>query len=230
MNYLPEHNFLDNERESLVAFDTLVVDRFVHFETLANLTNICIEDLQRLNPAVQRNAVPNLTKNYTLRIPAIARSVIDLNRIAILDSASKVGIKELEILARNTEGSTYGRDQIVYRVKSGDVLGSIAIRYHVRVNDIKKWNNLNSNMIRVGQRLNIWTKQPTQEQILATTSTPKVVTQVSIPDDKAYVVQPGDTLWDISRKFEGLTIETIKKLNNLSDNKIKPGQRLIIAP
>jgi membrane-bound lytic murein transglycosylase D len=85
-------------------------------------------------------------------------------------------------------------------------------------------------MIRVGQRLNIWTKQPTQEQILATTSTPKVVSQVSIPDDKAYVVQPGDTLWDISRKFEGLTIETIKKLNNLSDNKIKPGQRLIIAP
>jgi membrane-bound lytic murein transglycosylase D len=230
MNYLPEHNFLDNERESLVAFDTLVVDRFVHFETLANLTNICIEDLQRLNPAVQRNAVPKLTKNYTLRIPSVARSVIDLNRIAILDSASKVGIKELEILARNTEGSTYGRDQIVYRVKSGDVLGSIAIRYHVRVNDIKKWNNLNSNMIRVGQRLNIWTKQPTQEQILATTSTPKVVTQVSIPDDKAYVVQPGDTLWDISRKFEGLTIETIKKLNNLSDNKIKPGQRLIIAP
>ena len=232
MNYLPEHNFVDNEREALTASDTLHVNRFLHFETFANLTNTCLEDLQRLNPSVQRNAVPDLSKQYVLKIPVIARSALDANRIAILDSASKVGKKELEILARNTEGSTYGRDRIVYRVRSGDVLGSIALRYRVRVNDIKKWNNLNSNMIRVGQRLNIWIKPPTREQLLAITNTPPpaVVTPVAIPDDKAYVVQPGDTLWDISRKFEGLTIETIKKLNNLSDNKIKPGQRLIIAP
>jgi membrane-bound lytic murein transglycosylase D len=43
------------------------------------------------------------------------------------------------------------------------------------------------------------------------------------------VVQPGDTLWDISRKFDGLTIEKIKSLNNLDGNKIKAGQRLILG-
>jgi membrane-bound lytic murein transglycosylase D len=40
---------------------------------------------------------------------------------------------------------------------------------------------------------------------------------------------PGDTLWDISRKYEGLSIEKIKQLNNLTNNKIKPGQKLIIG-
>ena len=46
---------------------------------------------------------------------------------------------------------------------------------------------------------------------------------------KTYVVQPGDTLWDISKKFEGLTIEKIKTLNNLDNAKIQPGQKLIIG-
>jgi len=49
------------------------------------------------------------------------------------------------------------------------------------------------------------------------------------PNAKIYTVQPGDTLWDISRKFEGLTIEKIKTLNNLKTTKLQPGQKLIIG-
>jgi membrane-bound lytic murein transglycosylase D len=41
-------------------------------------------------------------------------------------------------------------------VRSGDVLGLIAQRHRVRIDDLRKWNNLRSNMIRAGQRLNIW--------------------------------------------------------------------------
>jgi membrane-bound lytic murein transglycosylase D len=43
------------------------------------------------------------------------------------------------------------------------------------------------------------------------------------------VVQEGDTLWDIARKFEGLTVEKIKSLNNMTNSKISAGQRLIIG-
>lgn len=231
MNYLPEHNFVDMGEEPLIAHDTLHVSRFLHFETFANLSNICLEDLQKLNPAVQRNAVPDLTRHYILRVPTYARETLALNRVAILDSASKVGKKELEVLARNSEGSTYGRDRILYRVKSGDVLGSIAMRYHVRVTDLKKWNNLHSNTIRVGQRLNIWMKNPGSTGVAATQSTPaKPVVIQPIPASKTYVVQRGDTLWDIAKKFEGLTIEKIKQFNNLgTSSRIQPGQRLVIA-
>jgi membrane-bound lytic murein transglycosylase D len=112
--------------------DTLTVNKFLNFSTLASLTGICIDDLQKLNPSIQRGAVPQLNKKYAIKIPLIAKEQLDLNRVAILDSASKVGKKDIELLARNTEGSTFGRDRIVHRVKSGDVLGSIAMRYHVR--------------------------------------------------------------------------------------------------
>lgn len=231
MNYLEEHNFFDEGEEMLLKHDTVQITKFLDFETFAELTGSCVEDLQRLNPSIQRNAIPETNRTYTLFVTQDAKRNLESNRFAILDSASKAGKKELEILARNTAGSTYGRDRIVYRVRSGDVLGSIAMRYGVRIDDVKKWNNLRSNTIRIGQPLNIWLRPNTNintTSVLASAK-PKTVTPVPLPNSKTYTVQPGDTLWDISKKFEGLTIEKIKSLNNLSSSKLKPGQTLIIG-
>jgi membrane-bound lytic murein transglycosylase D len=230
MHYLNEHNFYNVGEEMLMPYDTLTVNGFLHFETFANLTGICLEDLQKLNPGVQRNALPDTKKYYTINIPLIAKENLERNRVAILDSASKTGRNELVMLARTSEGSTYGRDRMVYRVKSGDVLGGIALRHHVTVADLKKWNNLNSNTIRVGQHLNIWLKSsPSAQTIAATTpSAPTVLTPISA-NVKTYVVQPGDTLWAICQRYEGLTIEKLKALNKLDGNKIHAGQKLILA-
>lgn len=228
MNNLDEHNFIDEGDERQVRSDTLHINKFLNFETFASLTGTCVEDLQKLNPSIQRNAIPGSGKPYVLFIPQNARVSLNENRMAILDSASKVGKKELELLAKTMTGTTYGRDRIVYKVKHGDVLGSIAIRHNVKVADIKKWNNLKSNVIRTGQRINIWTKQST---ITTSVTSPKRVVTKNVPikGSKTYIVQPGDTLWDITKKFEGLTIEKIKNLNKLDNNKIRPGQKLVVG-
>lgn len=231
MNYLEEHNFINDGEEMLMPSDTLMVSKYLHFDTFAQLTGICLEDLQKLNPSIKHNAVPDQSRPFMIFIPTIAKERLNQNRVAILDSASNVGKKELELLARNSAGSTYGRDRIVYRVKSGDVLGSIAIRHGVSVNDLKKWNNLHSNMIRVGQRINIW-QRPSQHQsqtLVASAATPRNTTPTPVPDSKTYVVQPGDTLWDISHRFEGLTLEKLRSMNNIEGNKIHVGQKLIIG-
>jgi membrane-bound lytic murein transglycosylase D len=226
MNHLEQHNFFDEGEEMLVRSDTLHVKNFVNFETLASLTGTCLEDLQRLNPSIQRNAIPELGRTYVMRIPQTAKEHLNANRFAVLDSVSKVGKKELELLARTMQGTTYGRDRLVYKVKSGDVLGSIAMRHRVKVSDIKKWNNLKGDVIRSGQRLNIWVTGNT-----TTASAPKQSNQsvTSLQGAKTYIVQPGDTLWDISKKFNGLTIEKIKALNKLNNSKIQPGQKLIVG-
>lgn len=229
MNYLDEHNFFVDGEEMLPRYDTIQISKFLHFETFASLTESCMEDLQRLNPSIQRNAIPANGKIHTLLIPQSAKNSLEANRYAILDSASKVGKKELEMLLTNTAGTTYGRNQSVYRVQSGDVLGSIAIRYGVSVNDLKKWNNLRSNTIRVGQRLNIWLKPDTSTRATAVVASAQPKSPVPLPSSKTYTVQPGDTLWDISKKFDGLTIEKIKSLNNLTSSKLQPGQRLILG-
>lgn len=228
MNYLEEHNFFEEATEMPTLHDTINVRQYLHVETFANLTGTCIEDLQRLNPSIQHNALPANGKTHTFNIPVETKYRLAMNRMAILDSASRVGRKELELLAKNTEGSTYGRDRMVYKVRHGDVLGSIAIRYGVRVDDIRKWNNIHGNTIRTGQRLNIWAKGSKGHQATSAIASSRTVRE-QVQGSKTYTVQSGDTLWTISRKFDGLTIERIKTLNKMSDNKIQPGQKLIVG-
>lgn len=224
MNYASEHNFLEENLEYQMEMDTIRVSDYLHLETFANQVNVCPEDLQKLNPALKRNVVPDSKSGYWLRVPADVKNVFAQNRLAILDSAGKVGKAEIARLAANSVGSTYGRNRVTYRVRSGDVLGTIAQRHNVRVSDLKSWNNLRGNMIRVGQTLTIWSRGGNS---VAKTAPPVLVKS---PDgSKLYVVQPGDTLWDISRKFDGLTLAELKKINRLESNNIKPGQKLIVG-
>jgi FOG: LysM repeat len=223
MNYTEEHNLVETAREEIPAYDTLAVKQFFHFSTFAKLTGTCLEDMQKLNPSVQRNAIPDNGRQYVIRVPLAAKMSLDSNRISILDSASKVGKKEMELIVRNSAGSTYGRELMVYKVRSGDVLGSIAMRYGVRTDDLKKWNKINGNLIRIGQKINIWV-MPT------TASAARPATSIKIDENtKTYTVQPGDTLWDITKKKPGLTVEKIKSLNNLKSSKLRPGQKLILG-
>jgi membrane-bound lytic murein transglycosylase D len=230
MNYLDEHNFIYEGDEQLIHSDTLQVKKFFNFETFAKLTGTCIEDLQKLNPSIQRNAIPETGRTHIIRVPLSSKDLLQENRLAILDSVSKVGKVQLALLAKATSESTYGRDRNVYKVKSGDVLGAIAMRYNVRVADLKKWNNMRSDRINPGQRLNIWAKQSTAVVSSKSTATKKTFTPPTIPYSKTYTVQPGDTLWSISKKFDGLTLEKLQSLNKLSSNsKIQPGQKLIVG-
>jgi membrane-bound lytic murein transglycosylase D len=229
MNYLDEHNFYADGEEMLVVADTLQVNKFLHFETFASLTGTCLEDLQKLNPSILYGALPQSGKTYHIRVPLSAKENLSGNRLAVLDSASKVGKQQLEMLAKHGEESSFGKQRVIYKVKRGDVLGSIAMRHRVTVTQLKKWNNLRSNNINVGQRLNIYGKShSTVVASSKSTSKSKGKTTVRQTDSKTYTVQPGDTLWTISKK-NGLTIEKIKSLNKLNDNKIQPGQKLIIG-
>ncbi|MEM1408275.1 MAG: LysM peptidoglycan-binding domain-containing protein [Bacteroidota bacterium] len=226
MNYAEEHNFYENEVEYAVESDTLLLKSYVHLETLANQIGICENDLKKLNPGLKQGVLPESGKARILRLPADAKVILAKQRTSILDSAGKVGKKKLEYLARNTVGSTYGRTKLVHRVRSGDVLGTIAQRYGVRVSDLKKWNNLRGNTIRIGQRLSVWQRNNYRA---TTASAKKKNPTMALAGKQTYTVRPGDTLWDISRMFEGLSIEKIKQLNKLNNNKIKPGQKLIIG-
>ncbi|MDH5398560.1 MAG: LysM peptidoglycan-binding domain-containing protein [Cyclobacteriaceae bacterium] len=228
-----EYNFHSIEPDYLPEFDTIMVRKYLHLGTLAQQLNLCPEELEVLNPGLRWNAFPDSEKLYPVRIPIQSVDQLKANRLAILDSAGQIDKKKIQYLAGNYEGSTYGKNKIVYRVRSGDVLGKIASRHKVKVADLKRWNNLHSDMIRVGQRLDIWLKPGAYvpKTPVVAKSTQPVPTPVTVDGNgiKTYIVQPGDTLWDISKKFNGLSIEKIKKLNGLNSDNIKPGQTLKIG-
>ena len=223
MNYAEEHNMADLAPERIMPHDTVMVRNYLHLETFAQLTGTCVDELQELNPSLRRHAVPERARPFVLKLPLHAKVNLEQNRTAILDSSSRVGRKEIETLVQNTPGNTQGREPIVYRVKNGDVLGLIAQRHHVRIDDLRKWNNLRSNMIRTGQKLTIWVRAT------PSATAPTASVQEPVPTGSTYVVQEGDTLWDISRKFKGLTVEKLKALNNLKSNQLSPGMKLILG-
>jgi len=97
----------------------------------------------------------------------------------------------------------------IYVVKSGDSLYSIASRYNTTVNEIKTLNNLTSNNLSIGQRL----------QIPTTNNNPGIGT--------TYTVKSGDSLWSIANRYN-TTVNEIKTLNNLTSNNLSIGQRLQI--
>jgi len=230
LNYADEHNLYVEGYEEPLRQDTLNVSTYLHLQTLANMTGACMEDLQRLNPSIQHNVLPGDGQQRVLRMPVAAKAELDKNRYAILDSASRAFRKQTETLAKNAAGNTYGREVVIYKVKSGDAISVIAQRYKVRAEDIRKWNNLSSNTIQTGQKLKVWVLPSQVASAKQSVAQSPASSAVALPDGgKTYIVQPGDTLWDISKKFEGLTIEKIKSLNNLKTTKLQPGQKLIIS-
>lgn len=231
LNYAEEHNFNSNAlpTEYPIEHDTIHVTDYFHLETFAAQLNLCIEDMLKLNPQIIRGAIPDGVKKYPVQVPSdLLDSIVD-NRTFLMDTASKVGKKHLEYLARNTPGSTYGRKRLIYRVRSGDVLGTIARKFHVRVSDIKKWNRINGTMIRIGQRLNIWVLPYYKADTKSSYVVKNLPAEVPTKPGDYHLVRPGDTLWSISRAYEDLSIEKLKKLNNLTSSRIKPGQKLRIS-
>ncbi|MBX2901138.1 MAG: LysM peptidoglycan-binding domain-containing protein [Cyclobacteriaceae bacterium] len=225
LNYAEAHNMLETAREQHPPFDTLSVNHHLHLGTLAKLTGTCLEDLQRLNPALRHNIIPGNGKTHTVKIPLLAKTVLDSNRVAILDSAMRAGKKEAAVLMYASTPATGTGNATVYTVANGDVLGGIALRFRVSIQDLKEWNNLKSNTIYAGQRLQIYGTAPATA---ASTSPVRTPAEAFAPDTKTYTVQPGDTLWEISRRA-GLSVEKIKSLNNLKNNNLQPGQKLIVG-
>ncbi|MEM6841951.1 MAG: transglycosylase SLT domain-containing protein [Bacteroidota bacterium] len=223
LSHIDEHNLQEEILDYMVEADTLMVSQFASLKVLAEQLNVCEEDLQRLNPELRRAAVPATAKSYPLRIPADLADFVAANTSSLLDSAGSETIKKQFVAqARKSSGSTYGRTKMTYRVRRGDVLGKIAERHGVRLSDVRRWNNIRGSRIYAGQRLTLYVKS--SSRAVASARTP-----ISSASGKVHLVQPGDSLWEISRKYQGLTVAKIKQLNNLRGNSIKPGQKLIIG-
>lgn len=233
-NHLEEHGFDPQPELFHPEMDTIMISQYFHVETFCNQLDLCLDDMLTWNPQIKRGALPEGTKNFALRVPVEWKEEIVANRNHLYDTASKVGKEYLDYLARNTPGSTYGRERLYYRVRSGDVLGTIAQQYGVRVSDIRSWNGIRGNLIRVGQRLSIWVlptyNSNTKNLYTASNSQPKPTTNPSTSitsSGKMYTVKYGDSLWSISRN-NNTSIEKLKLANKLSSNTIKPGQSLVI--
>ena len=222
--YADEHGLKKvNVERPYFETDTIIVKNTITFDQISRLVDISTEELEMLNPAYKLNIIPKIKgKNYALRLPISKIGKFVNNEEAIYAYAKK----ELDSLEKPLPQLVETKNQIRYKVRSGDYLGKIAERYGVGVSQIKRWNGLRSNNLRIGQRLTIFPRKPYYSKQVAKSSKPKVSTEAASKAGKIHVVQSGDSLWTISRKYPGISVENLKEWNGISGNNLKPGTKL----
>lgn len=120
---------------------------------------------------------------------------------------------------KNTSNVNY------YKVKAGDTIGSIADKYGVKISDIQKWNNISGNKIVSGATLKIYSDIKIND--VNVEITPKSSGKNVKTNSQTYTVKSGDSLYSIAQK-NNTTVAKLKSLNNIKDNNIKTGQKLLL--
>tara|TARA_R110000868_G_scaffold56899_2_gene176213 strand:- start:858 stop:2411 length:1554 start_codon:yes stop_codon:yes gene_type:complete len=223
--YAKEHGFKQAKPEfSYFETDTVRVKHMITLDQVSEITGVEIEELQFLNPSYKLDIIPFIKdENYTLRLPRTVMGSFVNNEEQIYAFAKTEFDKREKPMPQFFESQS----RTTYRVRSGDFLGKIARKYGVRVSQIKQWNGLRSNNIRIGQRLSIYPNKPYSP---SSTTTSKTSANTVISGGVTYyVVKEGDSLWSISQKFSGVSVQNIKDWNDISGSHLKPGMKLKIS-
>ncbi|MCK5440299.1 MAG: LysM peptidoglycan-binding domain-containing protein, partial [Maribacter sp.] len=203
--------------------DTIHVKSLITFDQISELVGVGVEELKVLNPSYKLNIIPYIKgKQYALRLPKVAMGKFVANEEAIYAHVKK----ELKSKEAPLPQLVKANDRIRYKVRSGDYLGKIAERYGVGVSQIKRWNGLRSNNLRIGQRLTIYPRKPYIESKASKTSANAAVNKGAVAGSKVHTVKSGDSLWTISKKYPGISIENLREWNGISGNNLKPGTKL----
>jgi membrane-bound lytic murein transglycosylase D len=205
MEFAEEHDIQSqNPKINLSDTDTIVIAQQVDINTLSKMLCLNNETLKYLNPSIKKDVFP---KNSIIVLPSYAKNDFlnnKENNYAFIDA---VDSKEILI----------NEKRLLYTVEQGDYLGRIAKEHDVKIYEIKNWNKLTSSKLSIGKKLVLFVKDKTN-----------ITTSTSVKNTRVYIVQRGDTLWGIAKKFNGLSVRKIKSLNNLLDDHLKLGTKIII--
>lgn len=220
MNYYKEHGIKPAAIEMPAHVDTFRINKMLHLRQVSDLTGAPLDELKNLNPQYSHEIIPGNDREYILRLPYnYSNAFIDnedsLYRHKADEYFNPVTLKKIK---DGADG-----ERVVYTVRSGDYLGRIASRHRCTVAQIKRWNNLSSNNIRVGQRLVIYRggNAPASASSSVTKSAPPA-------NATTYTVKSGDVLGKIAERH-GCTVAQLKSWNGLTSNNIRVGQKLIVA-
>jgi len=254
VNYYADHNIVPLPLNIPVATDTIMVNKDMHLAQISEVMGIPLGELQALNPQYKTGLVPGTSKPQSLTLPMNhLGDFIDLSDTIRLYKPDLYLSKATRI-ADPTRSSFIttdikGKTKLIYTVKDGDNPGFISAWYRVGVGDLKNWNNIYRNNIRVGQKLAVYV-DPSKSEYFSKINTlsfaekqamvgKAAVTnaqplQQEFPEETdgeyiTYTVRNGDTIWDIVKMFDNVTTTQVLALNNISaPGKIKVGQKLKI--
>jgi len=235
MSYYKELNIVPSPPKFKdVEIDTVAIKYNTNLKTISDFFDIPYEDLKFLNPQYIKNIIPSSEHQiYCIRIPKEYQMQFYSKEKAFYDTllAQRTISVDTNATIKNVPALQNTGNVIYHKVQRGQTLSGIAAKYRVTVSDIKRWNNLKSNMIYVGQKLKIYSSTPPSKtsSVTSTNTTNQTSSSSAKTQNIVHVVKSGETLSGIASKY-GVSVNNIKNWNNLSSDKISIGQKLIINP
>ncbi len=251
--YSNEHQLIPRYPEIPLAVDTVMVSDFLHFDQVVATIGINKEQLRALNPMYRLDVIPaKASKPYPLVLPNDKMLAFVGNDTAVFAYEREKYFPNNTLANPTTSSSGYfvpadikGKEKVAYTVKPGDNVGFISSWFHVRTADLRYWNDIHRDIIRVGQKLAVYVPEGqkskydkinsmnfAEKQASVGKSVTAVQPKKAEPVDPNYVyhtVQRGDTIWEIAQKYAGINSDDIMKLNNLTNDRgLFVGQKLKI--
>lgn len=201
---------------------------------------VSVTELKKWNK-LRSNAVPlgRSLKIYTEESVAISeKKPVRIDTVSVKESKSAIA----------SNGKNYIEEKVIsnkdvvkyHKVKRGDNIGEIANKYDVSVAEVKKWNKLKNNNIGLGTNLKIIKNERVVTIVKKEVKGEKINTTVDSENQIAsnqnnseenpedfYVVQKGDNLFTIAKKFN-VSLEDLKDWNNIEDGIIQSGSKIAL--
>jgi membrane-bound lytic murein transglycosylase D len=211
----PGRYFGKLKMDTPIPYDVVAVQKYVSAKALAREAGISMEELKLHNPALQGpvwSGDKYIPQGYPVRVPESQLKRPLESTIAALSGDARLSQQ---------------KPDRQHRVVAGDSLSTIARRYGTSVSQLKALNGLHSNSIRVGKSLilpgNGQRESLTAEQVASTRA------RLAAGKSREYVIQSGDSLWTIARRFK-VSPQQLQAWNDISSKAtLKPGQKLKIS-
>ncbi len=246
MSYHTDHNICIRQSELPTLIDTLNINKLVHFEQISDMLNIPVEDIRKLNPQFRADIIPGEYKSYALKLPISQLSAFIAKEDTIYNHRAEELLthkRTRDIASLGNASAAGGGGYATHKVRRGETLGAIAMRYRVSVSQLKNWNGMRSDRLNIGQNLKVSAYIAPKKE--ATKASPSQVKQDKITDffvdngvlkktttvtkktTTNYQVKKGDS-WANIAKNTGASIADIKQWNNIRNNKLVAGRNLKI--
>ena len=262
--YHKEHGIVPNKAiANHFATDTIRIKNHMSFKQISDLLDISVNELQFFNPSYKRNEIPFVTgDNNFIRLPKDKIAIFTSNEDKIYayvkhqaDQREKpyerlASVKQDDLSNPSKDDSEYTTRTKFHKVRKGDNLTSIANRYDVTINQLKKWNGLRSSKAPMGRNLKILATEriafKDNKTIVKDTTSNQPVEQIAEIDEKSikkfkiekvvtykdvvkyHKVRSGDNLGEIATKYN-VSSADIRKWNRIKGNNIMAGANLKIV-
>lgn len=172
MNYYSEHNICPFEYKYTHSTDTILVDKQLHLQQVAEVLNVPLDELRTLNPQYKKDIVPGEFKSYVLNLPSMNAVEFELQRDSIFSYKATEFLAHRKVVTPSGYTASVGTNATRYKVRRGDNLASIANKHGVSSAQIKRWNGLKSNRLRAGQILAVSAGKPVENETPQVTNEP----------------------------------------------------------